>query len=232
VFKEHRVWDAYKRLETDFLEISNYVALVTTHDDVYSQKLAELVLLTGGLVDSTFREMTKYHGLDHLRGVNDVRDKVAKDRVSILDYRNLFEEYYSLSSLKVDVRRDNYGPITPFSAFASKQPNEQSPFWWRVYTDLKHDVYSNLEDAAIKCGLHILGAFFLQNVFHMEGRDEIVNLGIVSSGYPLSEGHVVGSFAPGYLKEILAKDPRVIPSEGVPIWVGTDLFLFQFPISK
>lgn len=187
--------------------------------------------MAGGLVDSTFREMTHYAGFDDHKLVRKIRDKVKEDRVSILDYRDLFEGYYSLSSLKVDVLRDNYGKITPFSEFALPDRNKQSPFWWAVYTDLKHDIYSNLKYANIKCGLHILGAFFLQNVFHLEARDMIANLGVASSGYPLDEGHAVGGWAPGYLKELLAKDPKAIPSP-IPIWVRTDLFQFQFPLKE
>lgn len=231
MFRNGNAWDAYQQLERDFLEITNYVTLHPTHDNVYSEKLADLIIRTGGFVDTTFRHMIGYRGLDDQDGIEEKRRKVLKNQVTIEDYRECFEQYYHLSFLELDVRRNSYGKIRPFLDFATNV----SPLWWKNYTKVKHDRFSNMNVATVWSSLESMGGLFLLNVFHMEGRDRLVDRGIIKSGYIVEDG-VQSALAPAYLKELLGSDPRVIRSTKlVPIhalWAKTHLFLFRFPMTE
>jgi hypothetical protein len=224
MFRDGNAWTAYRQLEGDLLEITKYVALVRQHDNVYSEKLADLMIRAGGLVDTTFRQMINYQGLNSQHDVEEKRRKVRNNRATIEDYRECFETYYGLSSLRVDVHKNNYGTICPFSEFASNS----SPLWWRSYTKLKHDIFSNVNLATVSSGLSNIAALFLLNVFHMEAREVLVDHGTIKSEL-LRRDKVYGVSAPDYLKKLLTSDPKIIaPSDEV--WIKTDLFFFSYPM--
>jgi hypothetical protein len=230
IFNGGNAWNAYKRLENDFLLVIENVALDHQHDAVYSQRLAQLMLITGGFVDTTFQQMLHYEGLGVGQGIEEVRKKAKNDKVGMNDYRSVFEDYYGLSSLEVNVHKDNYGRICPFDSFKTAG----SPDWWKDYTDVKHDAFSNMKKATIGSCLRALGGLFLLNVFHMEGREALVGLGVIKSGSKLPGGDVVGGLAKGYLRGVLCKSPRVMKRDyGVMpegIWAQTELFQFYYPV--
>jgi hypothetical protein len=224
VFKDGESWRVYQGLEQDFLGIVENIALVPRHNRVYSMGFVQLMLSIGGFVDTTFQQMLRHASLDSVDGIKEARERSEKNAVGMGDYRSVFENHYRLSSLRLNVHMNNYGSIRPFDSFSSGK----SLIWWKDYTALKHNAFSNMKNATMRSCLLALGALFLLNVFHIEGREALVELGVIGSG---SYGEEATRLASGYLKSILCSDPKGIryrhrlPS----IWAKTQLFRFTFP---
>lgn len=82
------------------------------------------------------------------------------------DYRNIFEMKYELSKKNVysffqyvedTTGNKSYFNYNPFSKWGVNQ----SPEWWKTYTDLKHSQLKHLESATLRIVIYAYAALFL-----------------------------------------------------------------------
>ncbi|MHB8163261.1 MAG: hypothetical protein ACYDDV_02810 [Methanoregula sp.] len=108
--------------------------------------------------------------------------------------------------------------ITPFSSWG----NNKSPNWWKDYTDLKHDRFTNQKKATFKTTLEALGGLFLLNVIHLETRMILFRDGFIHAPKPLDYS---------IFREIISKNE---PLDNIhrPIFAKSRLFGYVFEISS
>jgi len=174
-FERGMAWYMYNKLENEFIETTSYVALVTDHDDVWSEKYGELLTRTGDLVDSFFRDMVNSKSLDNEETVKRLREKIQKKRQknkdwspNITDFRKTFNPIFQLSSVEVeaDYGLTYYGKLNPFKNFDKKKP-----FWWGSYNKVKHEIFEKIEEnATLYNTINALAGLFILNILHMENR--------------------------------------------------------------
>jgi len=137
--------------------------------------------------------------------------------VTIKYYIKIFAEYLNLAPVEVYIRR-NYDSIKPFEKFKNPNLGDKIPAWWRVYNDLKHDFYSNINQGTIKNALLSLSALFVlncQSAWKLKLQENINYLvlnRVITSPNFIHIGHLLK-----YIKE----DPNL---EKYSLIAQTDLF--------
>lgn len=186
-------------MEDSFLELITFVPLSKEHEEVWSLKLANLLLLIGSSIESFFQcaisslrfsGIYQYLEIPHGRVWYVPEDFISSryherllsdEKPNMGLYRDIFKECYDLSNKTVYILR-NMGEITPFEEWN----NDRSPGWWKNYTDIKHEKYKNLKSATLKTVLNSLAALFLLNIYHFDTRSYLVSKGIIRGNVDLN----------------------------------------------
>ncbi len=209
----------YLLLEEEFLNFIKYVPLVENHNEVWSMKLANLLLLIGSSIDSFFKKALNYcltvltkeyyfnnHGKFHPRffDFGKYQNQLRNDRTNMGTFRDIFKEFYEFSDEPVYVLISKR-TLKPFSQWSQGQ----SPDWWKVYRDLKHDRIKNREKCTLNITLNALAALFFLNAYHVQSRKKLMeHRKVINSnlnvGYLLVEMDERGNFKEK-LNPIIAK---------------------------
>lgn len=215
----------YLLLEEEFLDFIKYVPLVENHEDVWSMKLANLLLLIGSSIDSFFKNSLQYclnilieenspennNNPQRLSEYEDYQNKLDSNNTNMGDFREVFNEFYMLSNEPVYVLRNKW-EFKPFN----KWSEDKSPEWWDVYRKLKHDRIKHRERCTLKITLNALGALFLLNIYHVESRRKLMEQRKI----------IKSNMNVGYLLKIM--DERGNINEINPILAKTYLFGYVF----
>jgi len=177
IFERGMAWHTYVSLEKDFIDFTRYLALDKSNMRAWSEKGAQLLLLTGSTVDSVFNQMRFSKYLPSTRPVADLRQNSMPN---IGNYRDVYEEIYRLSGVELSASYGltNYGLIRPFHPFAP----QQSPQWWEAYNDVKHDFFKNMNKGTLDNVVHALGALFTLNILEKGSQQYLLQIGVIGLG--------------------------------------------------
>jgi hypothetical protein len=178
IFCQGMSWHTYLNLEKDLIEIARYVALDKEHSGVWSEKIAQALLLTGSTVDSFFSEMRRSPVLPQSKLLSDLQQNPLPN---IGQYREVYEPIYKLSGVEVRASYGlgDYGTIRPFQPFAP----QSNPQWWNDYNDVKHGFFQSMDKGTLDNLVHALGALFALNVIHKDSQQYLLSIGIVNVGH-------------------------------------------------
>lgn len=170
-------WHTFCGLEEDFIGVTRYVALAPENRATWSEKIAQLLLLTGAAVDSVFNEIRKSSLLPQ---TTEVIDLAGSSEPNITDYRRVYEPIFQLSSVEVLVSHGltNYGTIKPFEAFAGNQ----SPGWWTAYNEVKHEFFQNVQKGTLDNLVRALGGLFVLNILHKDSQQYLIRNSLIWGG--------------------------------------------------
>lgn len=177
IFQRGMSWHTYLNLEKDFIDVTRYVALDKNHGGVWSEKIAQLLLLTGSTVDSVFNEMRISPFLEQYEPVIELRQN---SKPNIGNYRDVYDPIYHLSSVELRAQYGlaDYGMISPFQPFALKNKLE----WWEAYNDVKHGFFQKMHKGTLDNVVHALGALFALNVLHKDSQQYLATVGAIHVG--------------------------------------------------
>lgn len=186
----------YLGLEKDFVDVTRYVALEKENSHVWSEKIADLLQLTGSRVNNVFREMRTSNLLPSSEALTALQ---SKDKPTIEDYRAAFEPIYKLSDVELLAQHGltNYGIIKPFNPFQAGN----YPAWWNSYNKVKHGPLDEMREGTLDNLVHALGALFILNVLHKDGQEYLLYMGVIrveyfppghSQAWPLIKSSFVG----------------------------------------
>jgi len=210
-------WAAYKAIEEDMMRVIEYIPLETRQYGVYSFKLTDIIIRSCSHIDSLLKDILRNKDLkDHpnqqkIKDSKSILEGTKKGMLTITDYIEIFAEYFNLAPVEVYIRR-NYDSIKPFEKFKSPKLGDKVPTWWRVYNDLKHDFYSNINQGTIRNALASLMALFVLNCKLPENISYLVLNRVITSPNFIHIGHLLK-----YVKE----DPKL---EKYSLLAQTDLF--------
>jgi len=208
-------WSAYKAIEEDMMRVIEYIPLETRQYDVYSFKLTDIIVRSCSHIDSLFKDILRNQDLSNYpnqQKITKAKESLAKGRmIKINDYIEIFAEYLNLAPVEVYIRR-NYDSIKPFEKFENPNLGDKIPTWWRVYNDLKHDFYSNINQGTIRNALASLSALFVLNCKLPENISYLVLNRVITSPNFVQIGHLLK-----YIKEDLKL-------EKYSLVAATDLF--------
>lgn len=222
IFQRGMAWHTYLNLEKDFIDVTRYVALDRGNRKVWSEKIADLLLLTGSKVDSLFKEMRKSSLLPSSKSLTALR---RKSKPNIEDYRLVYEPIHKLSGVKLTAHHGltNYGVIRPFNPFLP----QKYPAWWQAYNKVKHGLFENIRQGTLDNLVHALGALFALNVLHLEGRKYLVMSGVVVMG--ASAAQRISTCAPTLTWESIRKSFIGVPGNvAADAWASSQVFLHLF----
>lgn len=138
-------WRYYFVLESKFLHILDYVELDESNYNTYSHEFAMLQQSIGAELDDFFKV---YCGFE------------TSNNKNISDYANyILSEYPEIVNQKISLMGyDTF--ITPYAGWNVDEPSK-SLFWWKAFTQVKHDRSLKYKEANLKNVLYILGALYI-----------------------------------------------------------------------
>jgi hypothetical protein len=134
----------YERLEGEFCDLTFFISLDDDHLNVYSLKLAELLLQIGQECENAGKTLAAQLQLSPATG--------TIDRLNFPSLGDLLCPPLSLNSKSVDVVWQYQSlsafskSLTPFSTWSST--GSTNPLWYQAYNGLKHDRNTNFIDAS------------------------------------------------------------------------------------
>jgi len=215
-------WHTFRNLEKDFIELTRYVALDRKNSGVWSERIAQLLLVTGSTVDSVFSEMRHCALLPRSKALADLQDNSLPN---IGNYRDVYEPVYQLSGVEVYARYGltDYGAVRPFHPFVP----QNNPQWWNAYNDIKHGFFQDMTKGTLDNLVHALGALFTLNVLHKDSQRYLLKTDIIQEGdfggdLRLRE-HFVTRW--DYFKNSFIGQPSNISWDA---WASSEIFLHRF----
>jgi hypothetical protein len=224
-------WAAYRSIEEDMLRVAEDIPLETRQYNVYSFKLADIIVRSCSHIDSLFKDILRNQDLSSHPNQQKIAESRAiltgKERgmLTIKDYIEIFADYLNLASVEVIIRR-NGEQRSPFERFKEPKPDDKIPPWWDAYNALKHDFYSEVEEGNLGNALESLAALFVLNCkipFNFKLEKDINYL--VSNGAITSPNFI----HKGQLLEYIQKDPELTKYSLV---ATTDLFEYWLSYNK
>jgi len=171
LFSKGEAWRDFRYLETELIEALEFVPLRKRHNDVWSPKFGMILDQTGSATASFFEVV--------IEGGRLFQDRERKEieKLTIVDYRNIVEPVYKLSTAEVSVSDGpvHYDSFCPFGAFGENK----APEWWSGYNEYKHYRYSLRESATLKNTVHALAGLFALNVLHKENQEFLIENGVI-----------------------------------------------------
>lgn len=188
------VWQWFTDLESLAIKYTYYIPLdvhlkEADNRKVWSPALASMLVNAGGIIDSFFRAAIFNPTFDKVNlskttpklSIEQLRSNPGK--ANIAHYRELFEQVYQISQLKVLVNPNQRSPLVlyPFREFEKGK----SPYWWQeVYNKLKHERLSNpnyIRLATISTVLDCLSGLFLLQLLYQPCREHLIEIGVIRS---------------------------------------------------
>jgi hypothetical protein len=95
-FRRGMAWHTFLNVERDLIDITRCVALDRTNKGTWSEKIVDLLVLTGSKVDNVFREMRTSLILPQTSSIIALR---RKPKANMEDYRKAYEPIYKFSTV-------------------------------------------------------------------------------------------------------------------------------------
>ena len=166
-------WSIYQNLEEGLIELSNNIHIDDEQLNVYSMKIAEMLIRISVEVESIAKE------LYFKNGGNKPDDNKLFFDTDCLKYLN---KKWDLSKKKVQVvsgqfyfNKEENNVLTPLE----KAHNRGGEEWLKAYQAFKHNRRNSLKDVSLKNLIHALAGLFLLNLYY---KNESIELGTDSKG--------------------------------------------------
>lgn len=175
--KPNLYWNVYKNLERELLQLAEYIHIDDSQMNVYSMKIADLLIRTAVEIESLSKELYSLNGGACVQGGNlyfdtdcikylDAMWKVEKKQVIIAS-----PHLYLLDSSRV---------LEPLKNCSRRGKG----LWKTAYQAVKHDRAKELTKGSLKNFIEALAALYLLNVYY---RGSAVELGSDSAGTKFDE---------------------------------------------
>jgi hypothetical protein len=145
----------YEGLEEEVVDFLRYVPPQNQNMNVWSPRLATVIVEACGLIGSLFRYISPAEVTIHGK-------KKKRDKLKILDYAELYSAKLQLPARKIILLISPSSYRNPFSIW-SKQVSKSSttPSWWTTNNDLKHQRIDNFCKATMNTAIDALAGALL-----------------------------------------------------------------------
>lgn len=155
-------WAVYKNLEKELIELSNLIHIDDKQLDIYSIKIAELLLRTSVEIESISKALYFENG-----GSKPDDNKLYFDT----DCLDLLETKWKLSKKQVQISAPNFYFTLPENQVLTplKEANKRgasSSDWQKAYQAIKHNRVTSLPKANLKHLIRAMAALYLLNIYY------------------------------------------------------------------
>jgi len=155
-------WPIYKSLERELIELSNLIHIDDRQLEIYSIKIAELLLRTCVEIESISKALYFENG-----GVKDDDNNLFFDT----DCLNLLETLWQLSKKQIQISSINFyfTKLENISLTPLKKANKRgasSSDWQKAYQAVKHNRVTSLSKANLKHLIRAMGALYILNLYY------------------------------------------------------------------
>ncbi|MDR0971634.1 MAG: hypothetical protein LBM25_04535 [Bacteroidales bacterium] len=160
-------WSIYKNLEKEVIELSNHIYFSDDQLDVYSIKIAELIIRCSIEIESIVKELYEQNGGD----MNPVDENGQKrDLYFDTDCMDYIENKWKLSKKKVFVSATTFYfkekenlELTPL--YKANKRGTSGSKWKQAYQSIKHNRANNISKGNIKNLIGSMAALYLLNIY-------------------------------------------------------------------
>lgn len=92
---EQMVWASYESLEDAFIDFLSYVPMTHKHKEVWSPKLANLIVNIGSTIDSTFKSYLDSSLQNMAKDIDTIKSDQRKQTINA--FKNVYDAAYSFS---------------------------------------------------------------------------------------------------------------------------------------
>lgn len=198
-------WPMYKNLESELLELSNYIHFSDNQESVYSPHISDLLIRTASEIEAIAKELyqrtggnmnpddgngntrTLYFDSDCIQHL-DLQWKITKKAVNVVSPVFYFSKPENLVFLPL------------------KNCNKQgSGRWKKAYQAVKHDRVKEMQAGNIGNLIRAMAALYLLNIYY---RDESFEGGTIVAGEPFDArlGSEVFAISVAHAEECSVKD--------------------------
>ncbi len=153
-------WNAYKRLEKEVLELSEYIHISDDQLGVYSLKIGDLLVRTAIEAETLVKLLYHENGGTKLNG---------KDLYFDTDCFKLLEDKWTLSKKVIYITSPSFF-LKEFKSLCplhkAYKRGSSSSNWQRAYQAVKHDRVNNQKSGNIGNLLLALGALYILNIYY------------------------------------------------------------------
>lgn len=168
MFKSGYTSRLYRILEDDVVDFLTYIPLEyylgDKRKEIFSPRLAELLIRIGSQIDVFFRN------LDFVQKEN---PNIAIDDLNFGHYKKIEKNNrIILSNRKINVLAIKE-TIAPFKDWTE----DGKPEWWKAYNHVKHNGFTNKEEGNLNNVVESLAALFLLNCLHRDTQIKLTEYG-------------------------------------------------------
>lgn len=164
----------FRILETDLIDFLNYIPIDyyigDERKEIYSPKLAELLIRIGSQVDIFFRHYDVVHNIFKKFHPNK-RFDIAN--FTIENYRDIERDGTKILSNEKIILLSTNELIKPFEFWIDKR----YPLWWNAYNNVKHQGFKNKKEGNLFNVIESLSALFLINCINKETTLKLIEYG-------------------------------------------------------
>lgn len=169
----------YQILENDLVTFLNNISIEyyvgEKRKEIYSPKLAELLIRIGSQVDIFFRNWDIVH--ETFKKNNPLKQLNLKT-LNIENYRDIERDgIIILSHKKIEILLTNE-IIKPFEFWTDKR----YPLWWNAYNNVKHQGYMYRKEGNLCNVIESLSALFLLNCVNEDAKSNVNKYGFIDEG--------------------------------------------------
>ncbi len=164
----------FKILERDVVDFLNYIPidyyLGSKRKEIFSPKLAELLIRIGSQIDTFFRNWDVVHEVYNTKNtepLNDVYDLKFQHFRDIEAEKKLILGDKEIKIIATDEI------LTPFLFWMDKR----YPLWWDAYNKVKHNGFLYNKSGSLSNVIESLSALFLINCIHNKTQLKLVEYG-------------------------------------------------------
>lgn len=164
-------WNAYKRLEKEFLALSEVIHFDDNQKGVYSSKIGDLLVRAAIEIESLSKVLFDEEG-----GIKPGKRNLSfdSDCLSFLEDKwKIGQKTIFVSSSSFYFEDDKIKILTPLCK--SSERGDNTSLWKQAYQAVKHDRVKNLQLGNIENLLNALGALFILNIYYRNASIENVN---------------------------------------------------------
>lgn len=165
--KKNIFWSVYKQIEFDFENVLSNIHLDDKQFDVYSSKIASLLLATCSEIESISKELYLLNN-----GKKNDRNKIFYDHdaLKLLNRLFLIEKKEIYISSRNCYLKNRY--LKPFEKNTLKNDSgEEKTFKWNhAYQNIKHDKIENLKLGNFENLITAIGALYLLNIYFQDNN--------------------------------------------------------------
>lgn len=184
-------WSIYQNIEKEIIDLSNSIHFDDDQLEIYSMKIAELIIRTVVEIESISKELYFSNG-----GEKENDNNLYFDT----DCLNLLENKWSLSKKEIilsstNFHFTNFKVITPLKK--SNKRGSSSSNWQKAYQGIKHNRALNFKKANIKNLLEATASLFLLNVYY-KNENYKLEKDLFANKFDLNQGSNIFSIKLNY----------------------------------
>lgn len=154
-------WSIYKGLEKELIDLSNVIHIDDDQKNVYSMRIAELILRSAIGIESLAKDIYATRGFERPHGC-----RFNFDDPCMVKFNEIWDIEQKVVRIKHPFIRFSDVEIYPFKNITVKTSNrEHSNIWKCAYNDIKHNLMNNMKSANIYAFIEALAAFYILNVY-------------------------------------------------------------------